>query len=475
MSQGETTTKVSREQAESLFKAKLKQKKDDFDKVTKKLLNYETRTLVDKSKIPEFRGELVLVYNELIAFIHVNFDLFNENSKRSLCEYINECRRRVGRCCDALHFTVEFPNETLELIDQTAIHDNLDDTQGASTSSSQSKQKRTVDEIDDSIIEDISMVDDQVPNTENLNSSKMALTQEAKDYFRLANQIVNIKFMGEPTELAAFIDQIDLLDSLTEEAQKVTLIKFLLTRMGGKARDALLDNIDSVEAIKECLKTHIKPDSSQVIEGKILALHIDRNNMTKFAEKAEKLAEELKRSLVIEGFSKEKAHELTIRKTVEMCRKNSKNETVKAVLSASTYKNPNEVISAMLVQQNIVKDEKKDNNNKFNKFDKNKNFNNNKRGNNNRGRGNFRNNYNNNQNNNNNNDNRDNRNNNNNNRGRGRGGYNNRGYNNNNNNQNNYNREYNRNNTDQNVRFVSGNDQIPSQGGSMTNEARALY
>lgn len=212
MPQGETTTKVSREQAELLFKARLKQRKDDFDKVTKKLLNYETRTLVDKSKLPEFRGELVLVYNELIAFIHVNFDLFNENSKKSLCEYITECKRRVSRCCDALNFTVVFPNETLELIDQTAILDSLDDTHGASTSGSQSKQKETIDEIDDSIIENISMEDNRGSNTENLNSSKMALTQEAKDYFRLANQIVNTKFMGEPTELATFIDQIDLLD-----------------------------------------------------------------------------------------------------------------------------------------------------------------------------------------------------------------------------------------------------------------------
>lgn len=40
--------------------------------------------------------------------------------------------------------------------------------------------------------------------------------------------------------------------------------------------------------------------------------------MTKFAEKAEKLAEELKRSLVIEGFPKDKDHELTIRRTVEI-------------------------------------------------------------------------------------------------------------------------------------------------------------
>lgn len=465
MSEGAAKSKTtSRGQAESLFKARLKQKKEDFDKVTKKLLNYETRTLVDRGKLPEFRDEIILVYNELIAFITVNFDLFNESSKRSLCEYINECRQRVIRCCDALNFVVKFPSETLELLGQRAIIDNSNNTSAASTSGLENQSQRDIGEIDDSIVENISMRENCDSDSENLNNNTMAMSQAAKDYIRLANQIVDNKFMGEPTELATFIDQIDLLDSLTEEAQKGTMIKFLITRMGGKARDALPDNVNSIEDIKTCLKTHIKPDSSQVIEGKILALHIDKNNMTKFAEKAETLAEQLKRSLVIEGFSKEKAHELTIRKTIEMCRKNSKNETVKAVLSASTFNNPNEVISAMLVQQNIAKDEQKDNNNKSNKFDKNKNYNNNKRGN-------YRNNnFNNNQNNN---DNRDNRNNNNN-RGRGRGGYNNRGYN--NNNQNNYNREYNRNNNnDHAIRFVSGNDQIPSQGGNMIGEARGPY
>lgn len=49
----------------------------------------------------------------------------------------------------------------------------------------------------------------------------------------------------------------------------------------------------------------------------------------------------------------------------------------------------------MLVQQNIIKEEQKDNN-KFNKCDKNKTSNYNKRGNN-RGRGNYKNQYNNNQ------------------------------------------------------------------------------
>lgn len=469
------TKGTTRENAAIIFRAKLKEKKDDFDKVSKKLLNYETRTLVDKSKLPGFRAELMTVYNGLILLIQPNYNLFNDASKTNLAEYIKEFRSKTKRCCDALKFIVTFPQNILELLDQASIVFDSQEEDGASSS----KAQEEIREIDESLVENISMIDsddnedieiqaeDPLNNINNINNNVridniMALTQAAKDYYRLANQIVDTKFLGEPSELATFIDQIDLLDSLTEEAQKDTLIRFLVTRMGGRARDALPDNINSVEDIKTSLKTHIKPDSSQVIEGKILALHIDKTNMTKFAEKAEKLAEELKRSLVIEGFSKEKALELTIRKTVEMCRKNSKNETVKAVLSASTYKNPSEVISAMLVQQNIVKEEQKINNKSNNNFDKNKNSNyiNNKRGNF-RGRGGYRNNdnqYKNNQNN------GDNNYKNNNNRKNGRGGYqNNRGGYQNNNNRN-----------EHTVRIVSGNDQTPQYGGAGPNGTNTM-
>lgn len=45
----------------------------------------------------------------------------------------------------------------------------------------------------------------------------------------------------------------------------------------------------------------IKPDSSKVVEGRMLALKLNKINSTDFAKETEKLAEALQRSLVIEG------------------------------------------------------------------------------------------------------------------------------------------------------------------------------
>lgn len=117
------------------------------------------------------------------------------------------------------------------------------------------------------------MITDSNSNSENENNTdNNIMAQTNRDFFRLES----------------FLDQINLLESQTVEAHTATLIKFLLTRIVGKAREALPSVVNSVDIIRESLKTHIQPDSSQVIEGKFLALNIDRNNMTKFAEKSRK-------------------------------------------------------------------------------------------------------------------------------------------------------------------------------------------
>lgn len=52
----------------------------------------------------------------------------------------------------------------------------------------------------------------------------------------------------------------------------------------------------------------------------MLALKVDRSKMVDFNQQAETLAEAMQRSLIIEGISQAKAREMTIEKTVEVCR-----------------------------------------------------------------------------------------------------------------------------------------------------------
>lgn len=135
-------------------------------------------------------------------------------------------------------------------------------------------------------------------------------------------------------------------------------MKFVMTRLEGLAREAILTDPLTVDDIVTQLKEGIKLESSKVIEGRILALRADRSSLTKFSEQAEKLADQFKRSLCLEGFSREKAKEIAIEKTVEIYRKSAKDDTVKALLEASKF---SEVIAKMIVEINNLKQEKPEN------------------------------------------------------------------------------------------------------------------
>lgn len=101
------------------------------------------------------------------------------------------------------------------------------------------------------------------------------------------------------------------------------------------------DEIDTAKDITDALRIAIKPESSKVVEGKMIALQVNKGDFSKFNEQAEKLAEAYRRSLIIEGMTKAKSQELTISKTaVELCRKTARSEIVKSILSSGTYTQP---------------------------------------------------------------------------------------------------------------------------------------
>lgn len=167
--------------------------------------------------------------------------------------------------------------------------------------------------------------------------------------------MIGYKFNGDPLALDSFLDAIELLKDLCEVPNRATLRKFIMTRLEGKAREAIVNEPNSTDDIVRQLKESIKTEPSKVIEGRILALRAEKTSLTKFAERAEELADQFRRSLIVEGFSREKAKELAIDKTVEMCRKSAKNDSVRTVIISGKFSEPKEVIAKMIVEINNLK------------------------------------------------------------------------------------------------------------------------
>lgn len=209
------------------------------------------------------------------------------------------------------------------------------------------------------------------------NSAKMTppatTAQSKRDFMALAGPVLNYKYNGDPLKLETFLTDIDFVEALAEAEQSDLCFKYIRSKLEGKALECMPENLTTVQQITEALKQKIKPESSKVIEGKITSLRLIKGNFSTFAKQAEELAENLRRSLVVEGISKAKAEEMSIGKTVELCRKTARSDVVKSIISSTSYKTPAEVIAKFITESDIAKIEfKQKQTNKDKKFDKNK-------------------------------------------------------------------------------------------------------
>lgn len=129
--------------------------------------------------------------------------------------------------------------------------------------------------------------------------------------------------MQRPLETRAFVDSISLLEEFATNADSnKILIHFVLAKLNGSVREKVPANPTDINQIKNSLTSKIRPESSDIIEGRLLALK--EAQFDTFQNKAEKLAEALNRALILEGVTENKAKEMTVKATVLLCRKKSR-------------------------------------------------------------------------------------------------------------------------------------------------------
>lgn len=161
---------------------------------------------------------------------------------------------------------------------------------------------------------------------------------------------INRNYDGNPLCLNAFINSIELLKELSHDGLRAIFLRFIISKLEGKALESIPANPADVNEIITALSRQIQPDNSKVVAGRLLALRPDRSKLAEFSEQAEKLADSLQRSLIIEGISQAKAREMSIDKTVEVCRGAARSDLVKSVLASTKFDSPKEVIAKYVVE-----------------------------------------------------------------------------------------------------------------------------
>lgn len=294
-------------------------------------------------KISDYKTSISKTFNAHVEYISQIIASLDKESQIQVKEEIQTAVDRVNECLEILHCEYVWPAS----IYPTIVESDITETQSTDLISASEQASKTV------------------RNSNRATSNKKSQTtdnmvQSAPEFLKTAASILNYKFNGDPLKLEAFLADVDLVESVAEDNNKDLCLKYIKAKLEAKALECMPDEIESVDDIVEALRAHIKPENSKVVEGKMLALRLKKGDFSEFSEEAEKLAESLKRTLVIEGISKAKAQEMTIAKTVELCRKTARSEIVKSVLSAKSFATPAEVIANFVTENTIARNEQRE-------------------------------------------------------------------------------------------------------------------
>lgn len=344
------------------FVSKYNKVKADYYIVSKKILNYESRRdLNDNDRIKRYTKEIVTVYNNFVKFVRENGPKQNAAIQGKVdLAFQTFYGRNFLRCLHALNLdtvlTDRYSEVNLEALipyEEEASGENFGLEDGNEIDDLKSDDES---EINLRSSEKTNLVLEPNSNSEilarNENISNMVLTRV--DYHSMCTRTINAIYSGDPLGLQPFIDAIEALEELDEaKAHTATLKRCILMKLSGIARECIPKDENgalTIEQIKAALRKTIKPETSGVVEGRLLALKADRTNFTDFAKRAEALAEQFQRSLTLEGMPHELANKYAIKSTIELCRSNSTLSGVKNVLSSVPFENSKEVIAKFITQ-----------------------------------------------------------------------------------------------------------------------------
>lgn len=325
----------------------------NFDTWDKKIIRKNASQ--DEEKVQERTEEIVKAYNELVKFAA---PIIKNNSEKLTIKLRDEVSARNEYVKDDLmilnsDYTV--PESITEKIQTESDDDNsnLNDNTNTNNSNEQENKSPTDDtktNTGENKTSDNNKIKPKKADIAPKPEKDIIMAITSTEYYKLCNQQLNSTYNGDPIGLPPLIDAIELLQFMDEQkAHEDILLRIIKTKLAGEAREILPENA-TIEVIKTTLKSKIKPENSKVVLGKMMALKADRTNLSDYIKKADDLSEMFKRSLILENVPQNKANEMTIDQTIELCRNNTRSQIVKSVLASTKFENAKEVLAKFTIE-----------------------------------------------------------------------------------------------------------------------------
>lgn len=320
--------------------------KHEFIKATKKVLKQDISKNPDT--LSKTESEIVKLHDKIAAYISPFFDTFDNKLKAHYRSELIYIRDKTLKCFGALGSKRKVSKTLTDLLANSDEYTDASDE--GSDLDFESSNDLTLANNTIKNIDSLDTTENSENTTDKNTNSNMALT--LLEYLRFAAQAINKNYAGDPLSLDAFINSINLVKSVDTENKFATQLKtFVLAKLEGKALESVPQE-GTLDEILKALKKNITPENSKVITGRMLSLRFTKNTATTFAAEAEKLAEALQRSLIVEGISQTKAKEMAVERTVEMCRQSAKSDLVRSVLAAASFNDPKDVVAKLITEQN---------------------------------------------------------------------------------------------------------------------------
>lgn len=204
------------------------------------------------------------------------------------------------------------------------------------------------------------------PNRQNESISSVNMSQkevaDAKERFmKVAGSTIHYKFDGDPLNLEGFLTDVAIVEEFDNELIGDLCFKFIKGRLTSKALLCCPSGAKTVAEIKAGLKEKISQPTQQQVENKIMALRVQKGNIDKFVEQAEKLSEALRTSLILRRIPDDVADEMATERMVQLCRQQAKIDMVSTVIGSGRkmFKTPIEVLETFQAETEYQRQQKK--------------------------------------------------------------------------------------------------------------------
>lgn len=168
------------------------------------------------------------------------------------------------------------------------------------------------------------------------------MTQSVTEFLGLATRVIP-DFDGRPENLRAFLDSLDLVESIkgTHEAVAVGVIK---TKLKGTARN-LISSESTVGEISRKLRSSVRGESTEVLTAKIMNVRQGNKSANAFVTEVEELTKALSSAYISDGLTCELAEKYSTQVAVKSMTKGASSDRVRLIMAAGNFGTMGDAVS----------------------------------------------------------------------------------------------------------------------------------